>query len=71
MSTTSLLYHAFNITHCRNIKTEYKEGKVIFHIEHKPGKLRCSNCKSKKYIRKGKINRLFKAVPIGKKRMFP
>jgi transposase len=69
MSTTSLLYHAFNLVHYLNIRTEFTEGKIIFHIQHKPNKLRCSNCKSKDYINKGKIRRMFKTVPIGKKRM--
>ncbi|MFQ5334479.1 MAG: transposase family protein [Flavobacteriales bacterium] len=63
--STSLLYHAFGLTDQEYLKTEYKEGAIIFHIKTKESKLRCSNCGSRNVIKKGTIDRMFRTLPIG------
>lgn len=63
--STSLLYHGFGLVDQEYLKTEYKNGNVIFHIQTKDGKHRCSNCGSRHVIKKGFAKRLFRTVPIG------
>lgn len=63
--STSLLSHAFGLTDQQYLKTEYKEGTVIFHIRTKDSKLRCSSCGSLNVIKKGTVERLFRTLPIG------
>ncbi|MBL7111891.1 MAG: transposase family protein [Bacteroidales bacterium] len=63
--STSLLNHAFGLTDQEYLKTEYKEGTVIFHIKTKDSKLRCSSCGSRNIIKKGTVDRLFRTLPIG------
>lgn len=63
--STSLLSHAFGLTDQQYLKTEYKDGCVIFHIRTKDSKLRCSSCGSRSVIRKGVIKRAFRTLPIG------
>ena len=65
--STSLLYHGFGLVDQEYLKTEYKNGNVIFHIQTKDGKYRCSNCGSRHVIKKGFTERLFRTVPIGLK----
>ena len=67
MGLQSLLYHAFGLKDQDYLKTEYKEGQIIFHIRTKENKLRCSSCGSKNVIRKGKVLRQFKTLNIGLK----
>lgn len=68
--STSLLSHAFGLTDQQYLKTEYKEGTVIFHIRTKDKKLRCSSCGSSNIIKKGTVERLFRTVPIGLKPVY-
>jgi transposase len=63
--STSLLHHAFGLTDQEYLKTEYKEGTVIFHIKTKDSKLRCSDCGSRNVAKKGTVDRLFRTLPIG------
>lgn len=65
--STSLLYHGFGIVGYRYIRTEYKEGSVIFTVSRKKFNLRCPICKSKKIIKHGSHLRWFHSLPIGKK----
>ena len=60
-----MLSHAFGLTDQQYLKTEYKEGTVIFHIRTKDSKLCCSNCGSRNVIKKGTVDRLFRTLPIG------
>jgi transposase len=64
--STSFLYHAFGLRKQEYLKTEYKEGSVLFYIKTKPSELRCSQCNSYKVNKKGVKTRHFKTVPIGK-----
>jgi transposase len=68
--STSLLHHAFGLTDQEYLKTEYKKGTVIFHIQTKEDKLECSNCGSKNVIKKGYVLRMFRTAPIGFKPVF-
>jgi len=63
--STSLLNQAFGLTDQEYLKTEYKQGTVIFHIKTKDSKLRCSSCGSRNIIKKGTVDRLFRTLPIG------
>jgi transposase len=65
--STSLLYHGFGIYGYRLTKTEYIEGTVIFHIEQPREKLCCAACGSRRVVRRGHQDRLFRHVPIGRK----
>ena len=68
--SNSLLSHAFGLVTQEYLKTENKEGKVIFHIQTKEDKLQCSNCGSFNVIKKGTITRMFRTVPIGLKPVY-
>lgn len=68
--STSILYHGFDVIGYHYLKTEFKAGKIIFHIEKNPLKTRCSACGSRDVIKKGKVNRLIRTLPIGRKPAF-
>ena len=65
--STSLLYHGFGIVGYRYIRTDYREGDVIFTVSRKKFSLRCPVCKSKRIIKHGSHLRWFHSLPIGKK----
>ncbi|MEA3495337.1 MAG: transposase family protein [Bacteroidota bacterium] len=67
--STSLIYHGFGLKNQKYLKTEFKEGKVFFHIQTKENNLRCSQCGSKKVIKRGSKQRKFRGVPIGLKQV--
>lgn len=66
----SLLYHAFDIKGYKYIHTRYENGAVIFRIAHDQFSHRCSNCNSKHVVRRGKVMRRFRALPIGLKPVY-
>lgn len=68
--STSILYHGFGVTGYRYLKTEYKGGTVIFHIEKLREKQICADCGSRKVIKKGSITRQLRTLPIGRKKVF-
>lgn len=65
--STSLLYHAFGLRDQEYLKTEYRNGQIIFHVKTKESKLRCSNCGSTRVRKKGVNPRDFRTQPIGLK----
>lgn len=65
--STSLLYHGFGVRGYQYVNSRYKGGSVIFTIRQSPFDLRCSSCGSQQVIRRGKIARRFRALPIGQK----
>lgn len=67
MSSTSFLYHAYGLKGIEYVKTNYKEGRVYFTVQTKESQLKCSNCESSNVIKKGVIEREFRALPIGMK----
>jgi len=67
---TSLLYHVFGLYTQEVVRTEYKEGKICVKVKTKKDKLRCSACGSYQVIKSGKKERVFRALPIGRKPVF-
>lgn len=67
MSSTSFLYHAYGLKGIEYVKTEYKKGCVYFTVQTKESQLKCSNCESLNVIKRGVIEREFRALPIGMK----
>ncbi len=65
--STSLLYHGFGISGYRYIRTDYREGDMIFTISRKKFSIRCPVCKSKNIIKHGSLPRWLRCLPIGKK----
>lgn len=63
--STSLLYHGFGLTTQEYLKTEYKEGQIFFYTRTKPSKLKCSQCGSKDYVKRGYKVRDFRTIPVG------
>jgi transposase len=67
--STSLLYHAFGLKGCYYSRTDYQQGSILFHLDLYDDQLRCSRCHSSEVIRRGSQERVFRAVPIGGKRV--
>ena len=65
--STSLIYHGFGAIGYTYLKTEYRGGKIYFHIEKKPEYQYCVDCESRDVSKKGYIKREIKTVPIGGK----
>lgn len=65
--STSLLYHAFGIRGYDYVKTDYREGGVVFTIQRRPHTNRCPLCGSRRVASRGCQERTFRAVPIGGK----
>src|SRR2546423_5914490 len=63
--STSLLYHAFGIRGYRHIRTDYREGAVLFTIEQARATFRCPVCGSPEVTAHGGVPRLFRGVPMG------
>ncbi len=68
--STSILYHGFGVRGYRYIKTEYREGAIIFHIEKSPYNQSCADCGSRKVTKKGHKLRHIKTLPIGRRKVF-
>ena len=65
--STSLLYHAFGLRGHVYDATEYAGGGVSFRFRLQPDRLRCAVCGSRTVTLKGKVERRFRSLPIGKK----
>ena len=63
--STSLLYHGFGLRGNEYVRTRYEGGAVIFTIRPHFKELSCSACGSSRVIRKGKVWRRVKSLPIG------
>ena len=68
--STSLLYHGFRVIGTHDVSTRYEKGWIIFTVKEKPASLRCPVCGSKKVLRKGKVLRQFRTLPIGSNRVW-
>lgn len=68
--STSLIYHGFGIKGYHYLKTEYREGAVLFHLEKRSEDRYCADCMSREIIKKGQYERKIKTLPIGKKKVF-
>lgn len=67
MSAT-ILYHGFGVRDYQYQKTECREGTLFVHLEKKSELRRCADCGSGLVIKKGRICRTLKTVPIGGRR---
>jgi transposase len=65
--STSLLYHAFGLRGYDYVRTYFLEGEVCFVIQAKPELLRCPACGADDVLKRGRVLRCFRAVPIGSK----
>src|SRR3954453_14467266 len=63
--STSLLYHAFGIRGYHYTRTDYQDGQTIFTIHQEPESCRCAACGSTRVQFRGRVERRFRAVPIG------
>jgi|SRR5215469_10162972 len=63
--STSLLYHAFGIRGYQYVRTDYCGGEVIFTISQDPKTCRCSACGAHEVQSRGRVERRFRALPIG------
>ena len=70
MTATSYLYHTMGIRSYQHLRTEYREGKVIYHIEKSPKKRMCKKCGAKWHQIKldGRFERTFLGLPVGPRR---
>jgi transposase len=68
--STSLVYHAFGAKCHDYLSTEYRGGAVYFHIETKPGRRRCVECRSRDVLLSGRASYPLRALPIGDRRVF-
>lgn len=68
--STSILYHGFGVKKYRYLRTEYRDGSLIFHIEKIRQEQRCAGCGSRNVIKKGQILRILRTLPIARKKVF-
>jgi transposase len=68
--STSLLYHAFDIRGYHYTRTDYQDGQTIFTIRQEPETCRCSACGSPRLNFRGRVERRFRTVPIGRRATF-
>ena len=67
LMSTSLLYHGFGVHGYDYINSKFNGGVVMFTLRPKAFELQCSSCQSRKIIRRGKVDRKFRSLPIGRK----
>jgi len=65
--STSLLYHGFGVRGYDYVNSKYEGGTVVFTLRPKAFELQCSACRSHNVIRRGKVERQFRSLPIGNK----
>ena len=68
--STSLLYHGFGIVGYKYVSARYEGGAIVFRVTEDRFSLRCSHCKSRRVVRRGKKLRRFRTIPIGAKPVF-
>jgi transposase len=68
--STSLLYHAFGVRGYEYTRTDYQAGQTIFTIRQAPETCRCSACGSPEVHSRGRLQRRFRTVPIGRRPTF-
>lgn len=68
--STSLLYHAFGIRGYQYTRTDYQVGQTIFTLHQEPESCRCSACGSPQVQPRGRVERRFRTVPIGRRVTF-
>lgn len=59
------MYHSFAIRGYYHSRTDFLGGQTIFNIHQKPDSCRCSACGSPQVQSRGRVERRFRALPIG------
>jgi transposase len=67
--STSLLYHGFGVRGYRYVRTDYVGGRVIVAVEQKLEGCRCAACGSADVRPRGRVEREFRTLPIGRKQV--
>jgi len=65
--STSLLYHGFGVKGYQYVNSRYEGGAITFRVRQSPFDFKCSSCGSSKVICRGKVDRRFRSLPIGRK----
>lgn len=68
--STSFLYHAFKLDGIKYFSTQYEKKCITFFAEVTKKFAVCKKCKNTKTHFRGKKRRIFKLVPIGRKKCF-
>ena len=66
--SNSILYHTFGISGVQHISTDFL-GKTVLHGLVHNNNLKCPDCKSRDVIRFGQVERTFKMLPVGNKKV--
>jgi transposase len=65
--STSLLYHAFGVRGYRYRRTQYVAGGIVFHVTQEAESYRCSGCGASDVAPRGRVQRWFRGLPIGRR----
>ena len=65
--STSLLYHGFGVRGYKYLRTEYKGGDLVLHLEQPRESCCCSSCGSADVVFRGAAERRIRTVPLGRK----
>ncbi len=65
--STGLLYHALGIRGYQYVRTDYQGGRTTFTIRQANKSLRCPACGSRRVRSKGRVERRFRCLPIGRR----
>jgi len=68
--STGLIYHGFGVKGYKYLKTAYSKGEIYIHIKKRAEYQYCANCGSRNVVKKGRIKRELKTLPIGKKKVY-
>jgi transposase len=69
MSAT-LLYRSFGIRGSQYTRTDYPAGQTIFTVHQAPETCRCAACGSPRVQMRGRVERQFRCLPIGRRATF-
>lgn len=63
--STSLSYQAHGLKGIGYLRTEIRDGSIVFHGVVSSGHYRCSQCRSRRVVRSSGVYREFKLSPTG------
>ncbi len=70
MSSTSYLYHTYQMHGFKYLRTQYGPCEATFHIRHADSHIRCPDCLTSNVIRNGCRKRTFRLPPAGSRKLF-
>jgi|SRR5664280_149546 len=68
--STSLLYHAWGTRGYGHVRTRFEQGCVLFAIEQDSDTFCCSACGCRNVHKSGLVERRFRSLPIGRRKVF-